>query len=353
MINDLIEKALSIKDYIKGMELLEQMNYVSMLYNEMSSIPLEQIEDPHSFYKAKSHLETIRMYVQAGYKDKKVKELEKRVQEMPFCKIIKKSEKDNPLLEVTISEDFYAWISYIWGPTIHVKFFQKNTDEYGDAYSVCVILRWKAIPEWLKQEMKFVYGHLEKDVSIYNWVDIILDIAKELKEKAKELVALCKSSSNVDNTGVTKTRHKSWKTKGRIISLTKKMPLARLVHAKKEQQEAWNNSPSFHGSNGTYVENVNPFWCLNIKIKRPSYEVPQPIEIPKDVHDYITQSLMPRLGWGRITQERLNRINTVLSGIETELVTFDTDKAALYREFLPISFNSWNDFLNDKLKDIQ
>ncbi len=38
------------------------------------------------------------------------------------------------------------------------------------------------------------------------------------------------------------------------------------------------SSPFVHGSYGTCVENVQPYWNLNIKIKRPSLEVAQPVK---------------------------------------------------------------------------
>ena len=143
-----------------------------------------------------------------------------------------------------------------------------------------------------------------------------------------------------------KNKRTTWKTKGRIISLTKEMPIVRVYHAKKDNQYGWDNSPFFHGSNGTYAENANPFWSLNIKIKRPSYEVPEPLRTNIDVHEYITTSLMSKLGWERITQNRLDWLNEILSGKEMELETSDVNEAALYRSFLPIGYMSWNDYLD-------
>ena len=147
-----------------------------------------------------------------------------------------------------------------------------------------------------------------------------------------------------------KNRRTTWRTKGRILSLTKEMPIVRVYHAKKDNQYGWDNSPFFHGSNGSYAENTNPFWSLNIKIKRPSYEVPEPLRTNIDVHEYITTSLMPKLGWGRITQNRLDWLNETLSGKEMELETSDVNEAALYRTFLPIGFKSWGDYLDNVIE---
>lgn len=143
-----------------------------------------------------------------------------------------------------------------------------------------------------------------------------------------------------------KNRRTTWRTKGRKLSLTKEMPIVRVYHAKKDNQYGWDNSPFFHGSNGTYAENTNPFWSLNIKIIRPSYEVPEPLRTNIDVHDYITKTLMPKLGWERITQNRLDWLNEILEGLVVELETSDINEAALYRTFLPIGFKSWGDYLD-------
>ena len=119
-----------------------------------------------------------------------------------------------------------------------------------------------------------------------------------------------------------------------------------MYHAKKGEQPNYESSPFVHGSNGTYVENVQPYWSLNIKIKRPSFEVAQPVKTNIDIHDYITQSLMPRLEWGRITGQRLERLNEILAGTDMDLVTTDTTEAALYRDFFPVGFKNWGEYLD-------
>lgn len=144
-------------------------------------------------------------------------------------------------------------------------------------------------------------------------------------------------------------KHQSWKSKGRIWYISKEEPLRHMYHAKKGGQDFWNNSPFVHGSNGTYVENVNPTWTLAFKVNRPSYEVTESINYSVDIHDFITQTLMPKLGWERMTQSRLDRLNEILSGLAVELETADTDKAALYRDFLPVGFTNWDEYLEQTL----
>ena len=87
--------------------------------------------------------------------------------------------------------------------------------------------------------------------------------------------------------------YKTWKTKGKILSIKKEMPIIHIYHSKKNLQDNWNNSPFVHGSNGTYAENANPSWILRIEIFSPSNDDPEPLQIPIDIHDYITKSLMP------------------------------------------------------------
>lgn len=276
-----------------------------------------------------------------------VKELEDRVLETPYCAIGEIYGKDNPqLVEVNLSDQFLAMISFHWRPSIIIKFAQYINDCYGNKTKAEVVISWKAVPEWLKQSSKYVRGHFEKEVTPENWIDVIMDTASELKQHMEEVVSLCQKSSNIDENGNVKKKYQSWKTKGRIISITKEMPVVYVYHAKKDRQSVWDNSPYFHGSNGTYVENANPYWSLNIKIKRPSYEVPDPIRTNIDIHEYVTKSLMIKLGWERITQNRLNWLNEIISGTEMELETTDTDEAALYRTFTPIGFKTWDDYLN-------
>jgi hypothetical protein len=58
---------------------------------------------------------------------------------------------------------------------------------------------------------------------------------------------------------------------------------------------------------------------------------------------------MPKLGWERMTQSRLDRLNEILSGLAVELETTDTDKAALYRDFLPVGFTNWDEYLGQTI----
>ena len=58
---------------------------------------------------------------------------------------------------------------------------------------------------------------------------------------------------------------------------------------------------------------------------------------------------MLKLGWERMTQYRLDSMNEILSGLTVELGTTDTDKAVLYRNFLPVGFINWDEYLEQTL----
>lgn len=343
--NELISKGLTIQDDIKNMDMYERVRYASDIYNRIHELPINLLnkESVVALQRAESAWRVSALEL----KDAMAKELAVRVAEMPYCKIGKTFEKGDPqIVDVRISNKFYAEVSYRWRSTIRIEFSRIIPDGFGGETSVGVVVRWKAVPEWLMQYAKFVRGHFEKEVKFEDWVDMVIDTVNNLIEHEKDVVSFCRMSSNSDDMGNPLMKYKSWKTKGRILLLSKELPVAHVYHAKKGEQSSWDNAPGFHGSNGTYVENVNPYWCLTIKIKRPSYEVNEPIKSYIDIHDYVTKSLMPKLEWGRITQDRLDRLNDILKGVEMELETSDTTEAALYRTFLPIGFRTWDDYLD-------
>lgn len=343
--SDLIKKVFTIKEDVKGMEISSQLKYILKLYHDIQNQTQDlSSETSQLFSDAMINLESMWQATVYDYERIMIESLEKRVKEITYCKIEESSRKNNSQhVIVEISDQFKAEISYNWDSKIRINFFQN----LNNGTMIEVIIRWKIVPEWLKESTNYVRGHFEKDVSLENWVDVILETVMELKQRDKEVASICHISSNVDSNGAVIKTHKSWKTNGRIVSLEKGLPaFQRVFHASREGQSQFDRSYFFHGSNGTYVENVNSYWSLKIKIKRPSYEVPHPIDIEIDIHEYITKSLMQRLEWGKITQNRLELLNNILSGIEMRLITMDTDKAALYREFIPVGFDNWNEYLD-------
>ena len=149
-----------------------------------------------------------------------------------------------------------------------------------------------------------------------------------------------------------KGKHLSWKTKATLISITKELPMQNVTSGiSKSQQPFYDSCPGIHGSNGTYAENVNPYWCLNYRVKRLAYEVDESQKLSIDIHDYITREFMPSLGWNRITANRLELINNRIKGKKVAVVTHDMEEAPIYRNFYPEN-SSWNNFLNDCFKEL-
>ncbi len=149
-----------------------------------------------------------------------------------------------------------------------------------------------------------------------------------------------------------KGKYLSWKTTAKLISITKELPIQHIVSGiSRSQQRFYDSYPGIHGSNGTYAENVYPYWCLNYRVKRLAYEVDESQKLSVDINDYITKEFMPSLGWNRITTNRLDLINKCIKGKKVAVVTHDMEEAPIYRVFYPEN-SSWNNFLNDCFKEI-
>ena len=149
-----------------------------------------------------------------------------------------------------------------------------------------------------------------------------------------------------------KEKHLSWKTIATLISITKELPIQHIVSGiPKSKQSFYDATSTLHGSNGTYAENINPYWCLNYRVKRLAYEVDESQILSIDIHDYITGEFMPSMGWNRITANRLELINKSIKGKKVAVVTNDMEEAPIYRDFYPEN-SSWNNFLNNCFKEL-
>ena len=233
---------------------------------------------------------------------------------------------------------------------ITITFFQYGKDRGGSQnIRYEIVLRRKLLPDWLLSKARPYRGGLSRKVTLENWVDAIIDTINEFKTHDTEVAKLCKASSHMDENGKNILRFSSWKSRGRILYIKKELPPVQVIHAKKEEQLYLDHAPGIHGSNGTYVENANPLWNLFVRIMKPSYEVRQPIVVKLNIHEYVTQSLMPSLGWGRISQDRLDKLNKILAEKEIDLITTDMDKDFGDREFKPVGFDNWQQYLDSIL----
>lgn len=344
---ELIRRGLSFKEDIANMELAESVSYAASLSGDLRKLTYDDITDHEEYWKSVHLVEDTWTSLVAELKDKMTGDLDNRVSRLPYCQVFVPSEKKQSRTVVEDIEGIYgAELTYEWKDYISITFFQYVTDPYGLKIRHDIVLRRKILPEWLLLMAKPGNGGLEKEITLENWVDVLIATIEELKRHGEDVTSFCKASSHIDETGKTTVHFPTWKTKGRILSLSKEMPRPRVYHAKKADQPYLDDDPSVHGSNGTYVENANPYWVLKFRIMRPSYEYPKSIVSEVDVHDYITQSLMPALEWRQITQKRLDLLNRIIAKAEMPLITHDTDKGAGSRDFTPIGFHGWPDYLD-------
>ena len=120
--NDLVNKANSIEEDIKGMPILEQIRYAANLYQEMNEVRGEEMGDMNVFIKAQTNVECVWRCLAAEYKGAMVKELEKRVAETSYCSFAETlgNESPRPVL-VAISEQYVAEIEFKWNTILRIR----------------------------------------------------------------------------------------------------------------------------------------------------------------------------------------------------------------------------------------
>ena len=234
-----------------------------------------------------------------------------------------------------------------------VNFHQLIENNYGDQSYIQIMPIKKYVPKSVLNLGRYRDGSylLNLDNSINE--PFISAITLLVTEK-RSLIKMCHASSCYDRNGKLKEKFKSWRTEAILLSIKKEMPLVHMVTGiSKSQQAHYDALPGVHGSNGTYVENANPYWVLTYRVKRLAFEVDQSVNLTIDVHDYITNELMPNLGWERISENRLNHLNKCIKGTRTSVITHDMEEAPIFRSFYPEnSKDSWNEFLNDCFKEL-
>ena len=176
----------------------------------------------------------------------------------------------------------------------------------------------------------------------------VLNKLKTIIRYRKELLSACKDSTNYNPDGTQIRKFKSWKSKARITRFHKTQGIVRVYQSiPQSQQYSYDNSPFIHGSNGSYAENAPYVWVIDILIHRMSYEIDEESWNAIDIHDYITTQLMPKLGWQRITQSRLDWIKSVIEGQNVDVITYEMDKPPIYRDFVPEKYKSWIEYLDN------
>lgn len=234
-----------------------------------------------------------------------------------------------------------------------VNFHQLIEDNYGNQSYIQIMPIKKYVPQSVLNLGRYRDGsyllNLDKSIS-----EPFISAITLLVTEKRSLIQMCHASSCYDCNGKLKEKFKSWRTEAILLSIKKEMPLVHMVTGiSKSQQPHYDALPGVHGSNGTYVENANPYWVLTFRVKRLAFEVDQSVNLTIDVHDYITNELMPKLGWERISENRLNHLNRCIKGKRTSVIAYDMEEAPIFRSFYPEnSKDSWNEFLNNCFRDL-
>lgn len=257
-------------------------------------------------------------------------------------------------LNINIPLDEYFTAKIVFRSSINNNFFmdfyfcfmQKCVDDYNNHLAWIQIVPLKRyVPDAILALGSYFKGR-------YNIVGNSISASGEhvihqIYSNKAALSSMCKKSTCWDRHGNLKSKFTDWKSEAISLVISKEFPPCRIVTGiKKDQQVHYDNSYGLHGSNGTYVENVNQTWCLVFKVKRIGIEVDTSADFIIDIHKYITKKLMSQLGWGKITKERLEFLNNILKNKTLKVICRDLSIAPIYRNFVPLEYDNWETALD-------
>jgi hypothetical protein len=236
-------------------------------------------------------------------------------------------------------------------PTAYYLAFQqrRNADGlYGTIYP-----KRHLVPEQVLNIGEYHSGHysISKGNSISDAGDAVIQMIINL---TPSLLLMCHKSTPWYNEELMNETLREWHTEARLFGIAKEMPIRRMVTGiKAPYQPTYDSCYGLHGSNGTYVENVNPEWVLKFRLRRLDFAVDESVPDQINIHQYITQKLMPRLDWGKITAGRLEQLNNALKNHTIKVVTREMEEAPYYRSFVPTEYASWDDALDSIFSYLQ
>lgn len=257
-------------------------------------------------------------------------------------------------LNINIPLDEYFTAKIVFRSSINNNFFmdfyfcfmQKCVDDYNNHLAWIQIVPLKRyVPDAILALGSYFKGR-------YNIVGNSISASGEhvihqIYSNKAALSSMCKKSTCWDMHGNLKSKFTDWKSEAISLVISKEFPPCKIVTGiKKDQQVHYDNSYGLHGSNGTYVENVNQTWCLVFKVKRIGIEVDTSADFIIDIHKYITKKLMSQLGWGKITKERLEFLNNILKNKTLKVICRDLSIAPIYRNFVPLEYDNWETALD-------
>lgn len=229
-------------------------------------------------------------------------------------------------------------------PTAYYLAFQqrRNADGlYGTIYP-----KRHLVPEQVLNIGEYHSGHysISKGNSISDAGNAVIQMVIDLTPM---LLTMCRKSTPWYNKECMNETLREWHTDARFFAISKEMPIQRMVTGiKASHQESYDSCYGVHGSNGTYVENANPEWVLKFRLRRLDFAVDESVPEQINIHQYITQKLMPRLNSGKITAGRLEQLNDALKNLTLKVVTREMEEAPYYRSFVPTEYASWDDALD-------
>lgn len=229
-------------------------------------------------------------------------------------------------------------------PTAYYLAFQQRRSAdglYGTIYP-----KRHLVPEQVLNIGEYHFGHysISKGDSISDAGNVIIQMVIDLTPM---LLTMCRKSTQWYNKERMNETLREWHTEARFFTISKEMPIQRMVTGiKAPYQATYDSCYGLHGSNGTYVENANPEWVLKFRLRRLDFAVNESVSNQINIHQYITQKLMPRLDWGKITAGRLEQLNDALKSLTLKVVTREMTEAPCYRSFVPVEYASWDDALD-------
>lgn len=237
---------------------------------------------------------------------------------------------------------------------LRLEFYQKISKyDINTLYSI--MPKKEYVPYFIIQNGKYHSGgYVFKLTKLTDFSTIIIKMVDLIRQNQSSLISFCDNSTNWNPDGTKKREFDSWKTDAKIIKISKEIPIRRMIQGiSKQKQSTYDNLPFLHGSNGTYIENTNAIWHLTFKVKRLAYEVDKPEYLTLNIHNYITSKLMPKIGWEKITANRLDRINDMIKNKSLKVITYDIEDPPIFREFIPAyANNNWESVLDELLSQL-
>lgn len=266
---------------------------------------------------------------------------------------------DEPKMQLSvyipIDNDFRAEIYFKFlefKESYDVKYYLEFEQKLNNGSFIGIMPKKFLVPQEIIDNCKYRAGRysIVKGGSVLGAGENIIRIVLNNIDAISEM---CKASTCWRPDGTLKYNLKDWKTEATLLEIKKEMPVVRMVSGiKKDRQPYYDNAPGIHGSNGTYAEYANPEWILKYRVKRLGIEIDSSEIMIEPIHNYIEEKLKPRLDWGRITEQRLEKINELIHNKKLEIITYDMNEAPIYRNFKPLNFNNWEEALNHFLRDL-